>query len=98
MSEAKKPVWPLILMLLWYALFLAGSGFALILGLSFGSEAYRGAGMPAAEVLPFAIPFVLVIIATLSTVLLWHSDKRNLAYALCATSLFPFILGFAMFL
>lgn len=92
MSEAKKPVWPLVLMLLWYALLLVGIGFAGLIVLSFGSEAYRSAGIPAHELLPVAIPFVLVVIWTLATVLFWMSDKRNLAYALCAASLLPFIV------
>lgn len=98
MTEPKQPIWPLVLMLLWYALLLVGIGFAGLIVLSFGSEAYRSSGIPAHELLPVAIPFVLVIIATLSTVLLWNSGKRNLAYALCAASLFPFVVGFAMFL
>jgi|GEM_PF-30823 len=91
MTETRQPVWPLVLMFLWYALLLVGIGFAGLIVLSFGSEAYRTAGIPAHELLPVAIPFVLVIIAALATILLWNSGKRNFAYALCAATFLPIV-------
>jgi len=99
MTETRQPVWPLVLMFLWYALLLVGIGFAGLIVLSFGSEAYRTAGIPAHELLPVAIPFVLVIIAALATILLWNSGKRNFAYALCAATFLPivfFIFGLGL--
>ncbi len=94
MNEPKKPVWPLVLMLIWYGVLLAGVGFAALIILSFGSEAYRGDAIPMAEFLPVLIPLVLLVIWILATVLLWNADKRNFSYALCAISVLPLFLFF----
>ena len=38
MTETKQSVWPLVLMLIWYAILLAGAGAVFFFGLAFGSE------------------------------------------------------------
>ena len=101
MSEEKKPVWPLLVMLIWYAVLLAGSAMLLVIGLSFGSEAYRGAGIPFGELLPMIMPIALVVIFILSTVLLWNAGKYKIAYGLCGISLLPLLIalfGFGLYI
>ena len=93
MTETKQSVWPLVLMLIWYAILLAGAGAVFFFGLAFGSEAYRSAGIPVWELLLIASPLVLVIILILATALFWNSGKRTVAYSLCGVSLLPLLLA-----
>ncbi|MEL6528588.1 MAG: hypothetical protein AAFQ27_01415 [Pseudomonadota bacterium] len=84
---AKKPSdLPLVLMIVWYALLAAGAGILLLIGLAFGTEAYRNNPIPMKELVIIAGPLVFVIALLVGTILLWNSGKPKLAYGLCALS------------
>lgn len=72
---------------------LLGSGAMLLLGLAFGSEAYRGKGIPLHELAVIGGPFIVAAALLVSTVLLWNTGKYRATYALFAMSL---ILLFAV--
>ena len=87
MSDKKQPIWPLIVMLLFYGLLTIGAGGIFLLGLAFGSEAYRSAGIPLTELLLVAGPLLITILLILATVLLWNAKKYTATYILFGVSL-----------
>ncbi|WP_298465183.1 hypothetical protein [uncultured Erythrobacter sp.] len=87
MEQEKRSSWPLVLMLLWYGLLLAGSALVLLMGLMFGSEVYRGRPMPFVEWAIILGPFVVSLALLLGTIFLWNTGRRTIAYALCGLTL-----------
>lgn len=87
MSDKKQAIWPLIVMLLFYGLLMIASGVIFMVGLAFGSEAYRSAGIPLQELLLVAGPLLITILLILATVLLWNAKKYTATYILFGVSL-----------
>ncbi|MEP2737229.1 MAG: hypothetical protein ABJP34_13140 [Erythrobacter sp.] len=102
MSETKQPIWPLIAMLVFYGLLLIGSGALLLLGLAFGSEAYRSAGIPLQELLLVSGPLIATLLLIIVTVLLWNAKKYTATYIIFGVSLLmvfgmvPLLFGVAV--
>ena len=102
MSDKKQAIWPLIVMLLFYGLLMIASGVIFMVGLAFGSEAYRSAGIPLQELLLVAGPLLITILLILATVLLWNAKKYTATYILFGVSLLlilvmiPFLFGVAV--
>jgi len=95
MSARTKPTWVLLLMILWYALLLMGTGALALLGAAFGSEAYRNNPIPIAELALIYGPFLAVLTLLLGTIVLWTKGKVREAIALWGASVF---LGIAAIL
>ena len=94
MTGEKQSNLPLVLMIIWYALTLIGTGLLLLFGLAFGSEAYRNNPMPLLEWIIIAGPFLLNVALLVLTIWLWTIGKRRGALMVCGLSL----LGFVRFL
>ena len=86
MMERKQSDIPLVLMILWYALLLAGTGMLMFFGMAFGSEAYRDRGIPLIEWVIIAGPFLVCLAMLAATVWLWNAGKYKATYALCGAS------------
>ncbi len=79
MIENKARVWLLAVMMVWYGLLFVGAGLIALLGMAFGSEAYRNAPIPIAEMAIIYGPVLLVAALTIGTLVLWTNGKVNAA-------------------
>ncbi len=87
MTETKPSNLPLAMMLIWYVLMIMGCGMLLLIGMAFGSEAYRDRAIPLLEWLVIAGPFVVAIALLVATLWLWNRARYSAAYAVCAVSI-----------
>jgi hypothetical protein len=92
----RRPTWPLLLMLVCHAPILLATASLASLGVLFGSEAYRSAGIPAIELLALFAPFLVAAGAALITIMLWKRDNRTAAYCVTAASVAAAILTSAV--
>lgn len=96
MSKGTRPIGPLVAMLIWYGLLLTGSAGLSLIGLMFGSEAYRSKAIPLAELAMIAGPLIISAALTGATVYLWNIGRTQAAYVLCGASVIA-VFGFAAF-
>lgn len=95
--DSKRPsVLPLVLMIIWYALLLVGTGGFFLIGLMFGSEAYRGQPMPLIDWIRISGP-ILVNLALLGlTIMFWNKDLRPISFTITGLSVVA-VLGAVLF-
>ncbi len=86
MTETKHSNLPLVTMLIWYALMIMGSGMLLLIGMAFGSEAYRDRSIPLLEWLIIGGPFLVAVAMLAATLWLWSRARYSAAYIVCAAS------------
>ncbi|QUL39227.1 hypothetical protein [Erythrobacter sp. JK5] len=87
MTDSKPSNWPIVVMIAWYVVLLAGSAGIFLIGLMFGSEAYRGRPMPIIEWLLIGGPLVLNAALLATTIWLWNTGRRTASIALTGASL-----------
>lgn len=97
MTESKPSNLPFLLMLLWYALLIIGAGMLLLIGMAFGSEAYRDRGIPLFEWLIIGSPFLVAVALLAITIWLWKTARYNAAYLLCGLSVVLPVVAFAWY-
>nr|WP_298926615.1 hypothetical protein [uncultured Erythrobacter sp.] len=86
MSDQAKPVWHLVLMLIWYSILLIGSGGMALLGIALGSETYRGDPIPIAELVIFVGPLFVTAALLAGTIYCWNTGRQHVTYVLCGVS------------
>ncbi|MBV7259537.1 hypothetical protein [Erythrobacter crassostreae] len=88
--------WPLVPIVIWYCLLLLGSGSLFLLGLAFGSEAYRNSPIPLVELAFIAGPLVVSGGFFAATLYFWNTAKRQFAYGITAASVVVVLGSFAV--
>ncbi|MCK0128821.1 hypothetical protein [Erythrobacter sp. F6033] len=95
MNNTPKPAWHLALIIIWYGVLLLGSGGLALLGLAFGSEAYRNKPIPFIELAIIVGPFLVSAALLAATLYCWNTGRQRAAYQLCGVSVLVIVAVFA---
>lgn len=100
MTHPKPSNLPLILMTMWYVLLSLCALILAFFGLIWGSEVYRGGGIPIGELAITYGPLLVTVTLLIATIMLWNKGRRTVTYGLFAGSLLivPVALYFTGFL
>ena len=87
MTDTKLSVLLLVLILGWYILLALGGAAWMLFGLAWGSEVYRGRGMPLIEWVILFAPLLVSIALLIASIISWRRGKRLVVSALFIVSL-----------